>query len=1669
MTPIIRPGMVIQRPGSEEEKQKQTPSGVAPIITPGTTIKAPSQPLGRYVELTGPDRPDYVKEHQFGGFEIQTGQQDPLWKRILSGASTILSVFEPLLLPGDAVKSFIYGYATEGPEGGLRRLTQTLSQWRDYLPGGKAPKPSVTGYDLAKLFIDDLDNLPAWKRVGLSFSFEVLTDPLSFFGLAGAAAKGASIAARGTATITRAIQPVPRALEATSRALGVAADVAMTADRYANLALNPYSIAFRGTTSVVRSITSRLNDTGQELLRVQGALVDKILDIPAFKGPAEYALSLRHVAPGWYGSEKTGVGVYGIARSESQEVGELALRWVQRLQKHLNDTFGEPTAIFGLIRRNTIPESRLPLVTEIQAESHRILDSFGIVNEDQALERASKAIAKMAQATGVDPERAVEGFRTYHALARSAFLEVQAKLTGFDRYVQAFKQAAEARGVDPEMAWSVSVASRTGLLQGLKPKAVEVGPLGEVIVKEAEPIPTIIPEAERVLGGPAPSSRLTKLSARATAKVLEDPASPLAYRLAALASPQDFSSLSSKIEGFEKTLEDYLEAAKQAKETDNISSATQIIQYITTGKVPDEVDEAGRAFLEALPELFKRYGEAPNKDAFESAVKKAVDALKRNDLVAVWENLNEAAKFSDIQVVRRLLASPSQERRALGHAITSIVLDANGLRVDGMVAMGYAAAATKNPLFAAHLYGLGAPVVGKEIKPPRLADVIPEPELREVLEAGRVTRGALAAVASASRQLPKDFLAQLGREYDNPLGELLQKVATGDKQGLVEWAARAIKGEIPVDDGGLEAIYAMVKQVGGEEALARLVLNKEKVDLEDLKKVRALSLDVITEVEKEAIKRWYVQHPAWGGIRAIRTFWWGRDVADKDLINAMSPLTVLNNIRDGHARKIYLGRISPGAAEAAYIHKKLTFVPEVDPEVVGNKLYAFLRERVKVSDTTAKRAADEIREYLEVTQGRHVYTAEAIATLLNQHVRLDIRTFNEMLDEVFAHNKNAQGVLESLRRAAGEMAGAPTKNAPPYVLFDVRQERTEKLLEFYNPEAALLALGRVANRTTFISRFLAEAHRSLKEAGLVFDKLPVDPETGRAIPGFVRVPDDAVKVMEGAATAYTYGPLAGKWVPKQYLTELDRVLSTDPLSNGAWGAFLSFWRKSVLNNPVTTLRNIVGNLYLLWAFDPRLAGEAIASMPQAIRVLERYHRTGELPEELRGVIYWLKETSLNAESRETIYELYQRLAKYNPDLYQRGWLERVISKMDEWGNDLAPKIAERLGFQEGDAAMRAARALMPIHLFAMSENVMRVATYLAALKMTGNRNKAMWIAANALGDYSSVPFYVHMIRRTGLMAFPSFLYIISKKGAQWAVDRPAALLLPQHFAQASWYGGVETPEDHMRLATYMADWLKGSLPAVLPIKTREGEYLVVPLGITLPLPTLSGAMFEEVLGLGAIGPLVNAAQGMFNYLKNPISGASPVLGQSYGETLYGPASTPTQAIGGTLKYLARQYGPAYATRTLPVLEAPELIAAILHGDGTEGIETIRRVKSVVGRMVVQYTHPAAVRALEERYGTAIGLTPTEGLIATLTPFGTPRRTSVEKFGVGTRTSVRDLEEMAKEIEQALRSRIKAGEDPKKVAEVKRRLLQRLAKEMEPYQNLDRILMGYPPEGVENGR
>lgn len=1556
----------------------------------------------------------------------------------------LVKLFDPLLLPGDVAKSFIYGAVTTGSvQGGLDTAKQQLSQWKSYFPLGEPAQTLVNGDTLSRAVLGDTyNNMGSTKKLVLSTAVEVLTDPLSILGVLGLGAKTAEITTRGVSAAAKAagVTSVAKGAEAVAGGLSKAATALGTADVAVQKVLNPYAVAGQAVSAVgklnlgplsqYREIAEVASDTLSSVLdmtlltrtvrlpdglttRVRIRLGDVVL--PNFT-PAETKALGEEATKKLLGSPDYGPGMWLRAKAYYQDIANVGLKHVEDIHAMIHDEFGVSAGL-----RKVIPKEQVGLVNELMSQVQLLVDKFGVDAGENAVAKAIDGFKIAAKSYGIPEDKAAESFRRIYDRTRMAFLDMTYHTTGMPLYEKIYKSVAENMGVDAEEAWQRYL----GMKAGYAPVMDEAGRL--VRLAQAPK-----PEFKNL----PPGQVVGEADNYVSIKLLENPNGPASLRYFATLSPNAQFEVLQKEPSLGPRLTQFHEAVN-AVQSALPSDPKQFQGFVT-------------ARTNSLLSAFE--GRATDPEAVK-ALRRAERGYRDENLIAFTESLDKAMGGIGADAIVPYLKTRNKQRNAFGYTALGALAESVG-DYENAVVMYTAAAniiANDKPKMARYLFMSGA--LGPGGAKVKMSLGTNAGDLKDILESPDLSADGVTKVLSWLRSIPggitSDVSAWLSQQT-GPHALLARTILSADNVGLAEIVRDVMTGKVKADAEAAGAIVDIGRNLLGKDFWGAVGIDKAEIP-----KIRAKFTDTLTSIEEEAVKRYWSERPYWAGIASADDLF--GQVGDKGWRGSpFSPLQWFENIKEGYARKLYIGNISPESAIGALMKSRLALIPEMDSETLISRGQAALKGLGRTDPATFA-ALKDMAEYIGSTDGRYVYSVEALMKIFQSRgIQLSQEEFSQFMQNTFASEDMA---IAASRVIAQKQMGAATARPSPQFrgipsVFGTRIENAEALLQLMDPTASLAELTRYSSRHLMSAYVQNELYKVLDQANLVLDSLPADALSSGSLKKWAYVPDSVVK--DAAGREYRpYGPLSGKYIPRAIFEDMLKRMSVDPLSGTAYSSFLSFWRKALLNNPKTVAVNAIGNVWLTYLTQgPQFAAESVRAIPTAIRALDSYYKSGRMPDIAQGAIHFLKEVGIASEARGAVSEAIRRLTEIDPEVIQKGGLQRLIDKADAVANNFGARIAEALG-RENDPYIR---LIAPIEAFAYVENIQRVANYIAAKRLGKNDAEALWVAANATHDYSNVPYAVRLARDYGLVAFPSFMYLTGTAVGKAMTKNPSAVTIPLRMADMSFYTVPDTPEEHARINTYMAQWLKDSVPMVLPIKREDGSYNVIPLNYIFPMiPSDPMAIGEELFSFGVMRPFIEAATGLMRWSSGDQNAHLPIWSAKYGQTLFKPEANTREAILGALSYVANQFTPSYATRFLPITDIPELIAMKM-GDAS----AINGVKSLVGKAVVQYQHPLVVSELERRLGKQLGYTLPEAAIGLV---AAPRRVSPSPLGVGSQ-EWRQIERERQDLDKAMRNRLKRGEPIDNVLAEYRKRVDELAKKLEPYMQLNEAF-GPPPE-VGNG-
>lgn len=1018
-------------------------------------------------------------------------------------------------------------------------------------------------------------------------------------------------------------------------------------------------------------------------------------------------------------------------------------------------------------------------------------------------------------------------------------------------------------------------------------------------------------------------------------------------------------------------------------------------------RIPEWIDkavsEASRSFDQWEGFIKQFISDTKTTDQAKELGRRILPHLQKGDVKGFWEAVHSVVKEQGGQGIKALLNSGLDSHQALGYVALGAALR-NAYPGMSLIAFGHAAEKlfARYPEWSRYFYTMGAPVVGD------VGKTLTERDITAII--GYVRGMAPEAAEKASEAIFGEWGGRLARALASKdpdrVREALEGIAKAKDVELAPQAVSYIQQYVR---------YAFPE---GDRALARLL------GYDDVKKLAVHDVRTLEEVETEALKRWWATTPNWGGLSDISDLY----RTAENYTSPFTPLIVFENLRRGYMRRIYAGLEDPQAVMGAILSGRLALIPEGRTK---NILQAATKHFGK---DKAEAFVSELEKYVHATR-LHVYGIETIAAIAKA-VGIDTTKvdWTSFMADAFPDNKVALQRLSEVITGEG-IKRVPGANVPGPTPLQARMELAEQLIPLWDVDAAIANLGATLAPRSYFSTFVQQVYEVLSQGDgrgnkLIRDNLDDVPYQERHL--WIKVPEDAIQFRGGQALVY--GPLAGKYIPRAIYRDFARAVSSDPLSMSGYAAFLSFWRKALLNSPTTLIRNVVGNWYLTWANGgPELLMESFKQLPRAVRIYNEFLETGKIPKDLAGAMYFLQANNLNREAREAVGRAVQELTKTTRR--SEGLFTRLIHTIDSYANNFGYQLAKAIG-KENSLTLR---LLAPIEAFGYAENVQRLANYLAARAMGKNPAQALHIAANTTFDYSGVPYAIHLARNYGIMAFPSFMYFSYKAAANWAQHNPLALTLPQKLTAASWQSMSD--EDHARLIAAQPNWLREKLPMAVPVRFRDGEVLFIPLAYNFPLPNSPADVINEAVSLGALGPVLNALKGLGQYLSSGDTISAPVReGFSFGapKEVIPEGATPAKAAMGAALYLLKEYAPTYATRTLPIGDFLTLAL-----NGFDSSKVVGELESVVGKVWIRNTNPELVRQYEQIYGRPADLTFGEAVITAL--LGS-RRQGTDYSGVTSLQTMRGLARAEGEVREAVSRAIARGASPEEV----RRMLEAFA-------------------------
>jgi hypothetical protein len=335
------------------------------------------------------------------------------------------------------------------------------------------------------------------------------------------------------------------------------------------------------------------------------------------------------------------------------------------------------------------------------------------------------------------------------------------------------------------------------------------------------------------------------------------------------------------------------------------------------------------------------------------------------------------------------------------------------------------------------------------------------------------------------------------------------------------------------------------------------------------------------------------------------------------------------------------------------------------------------------------------------------------------------------------------------------------------------------------------------------------------------------------------------KLIEGAK----FGPLNGKYLPRDIANEINRVVPqmTDPAK--FWQKAVGWWKmgKTVLS-PATFMRNNMSNLVLL-----NIAGVPTYDIPQYMfRAGNELLEKGKFVELAKKSGTFLSNTLTETELRKFL---------------EKGAGQGVLEKGVNLVKDVTGKAAD---------------------IYQGSEKLGKMAAFMWAIeKGKMAPEAAAKFADEALFNYSKVPPIIDSLRKNGLVPFATFPYKATQMTAKALYENPARV--------AGYYKPIRASQDPDE-QKILPDYLN---PETL-LNVGKGTRMVngKPQQVTNYLDAQNILPFQSAENLG-ISPAFTIASALYSN-RNPLTGQEIArLGQ-----------TGTERAGARAKYVAQQVLPA---------------------------------------------------------------------------------------------------------------------------------------------------------------
>lgn len=458
------------------------------------------------------------------------------------------------------------------------------------------------------------------------------------------------------------------------------------------------------------------------------------------------------------------------------------------------------------------------------------------------------------------------------------------------------------------------------------------------------------------------------------------------------------------------------------------------------------------------------------------------------------------------------------------------------------------------------------------------------------------------------------------------------------------------------------------------------------------------------------------------------------------------------------------------------------------------------------------------------------------------------------------------------------------------------EELSMFLVEEQHGVAKLAALGMAAGPAAKAQVFMDEIYRSLQQMNLVFDDVHVGTTQG-------------IRMVTLPKEAETWGAFAGKAVPLVVARELVSLNAVNSLT--AWGRFMSAIRAGYLSALPTTIRNVIGNFFLMQQRGIPIH-EILPYLRKSHKALQNFTKQGH-DEYFTGAEDLLNLFTDGSLSRNIAMQQDETLRNILAD----------VANIDK------PGVYEKLMNAYVDVIAKTA-PIGFLRVFQGVEDTMRAAVFGWAkdklLKAGRNPTQAIEEAAfyanRALYDYANISEGVRMLRDSGMALFPSFTYFTVGNVARGLWETPGRLAIQERIMTGASQALLPDEQERDRINRMIHDTHLGEARPI-PIPIGNNQYYLLNMSWFLPTGAVSrdsllNFMLDPMMA-GFWRPAIEVAAAWFN------GSGEAFATQRFGERVFRPYDTPAERVADTAGFLYRALDPGGLASIAHIAERLPLI------------------------------------------------------------------------------------------------------------------------------------------------